>query len=105
MTRIGGYPCSMTDSNDLATWARKARERAARLARAVAETAGRVAETEERIAEQAVRIAGDRPDSAPRLHDRARRARSFAEHERAEQRRWARYADHGGPDRRPGGQD
>jgi hypothetical protein len=83
----------MTDSNDLATWAGRTRERAARLARAVAQTAGRIAETEERIAEQAVRIAQDRPDSAPRWHERARRARRCAEHERAEQRRWARYAD------------
>jgi hypothetical protein len=92
----------MTDSNDLAARAGETRERTARLAREVSETAGRVAETEERIAEQSARIAADRPGSAQRLHDRARRARSFAEHERAEQQRWAEYADHRGGHRRPG---
>jgi hypothetical protein len=66
-----------------------------RLARRLSATAGRIAETEEAIADQSLRIARDRPAAAQRLHDRARRARSFAEHERAEQRRWAGYAETG----------
>jgi hypothetical protein len=82
----------MDESEDLRARMAATRERGRRLAAQVSDVAGAVAETEEQIAEQRDRMAGepqtDGSARAERLRAQAADARSFAEHERSEQRRW-----------------
>jgi hypothetical protein len=79
--------------DELAARSAAGRERSHRLARQVSQAAASVADTEERVADQLDRISAGTAERAGRLREQADRARSFARHERAEQRRWARVAE------------
>lgn len=75
----------------LAATVRRSRELAAQ----VSELAGAIADTEEGVADQLDRVAENAPDRAQALGAQAEHARSFAEEERDEQRRWRRVAQEG----------
>lgn len=79
-------------------------DEAVRAADRLAELAGRIAETEDEVAATRERIAATAaPADAERHLRSAREAREFAEHERAEQRRWGTGPEVVGPARPPAG--